>query len=127
MGQGMGQGAGASPVPGTVPGMGAGNGGLQAGHGSAAYGNQKTNPLTPSGTGVVNAAISGDGPSQVRNVEQGMHTEETRRNSEQLAVEFIKTEEAALADEPLPLSRREQARRYLNAVRRRLVEHESTE
>ena len=108
-------------------GQGAGNGGLTAGHGSAAYGNTKTNPLAATGTGVVNAAVSGEGPSQVRKIEQGMHREETRRNSTELAVEFIKTEEAALADEPLPLSRREQARRYLIALRRQLVEREPTE
>lgn len=108
-------------------GQGAGDGGHFAGHGSAPYANKKTDPLKAAGTGVVGAAVSGEGPSQVRNVEQGMHREDPSRKSRQLAIEFIKTEEEALAEEPLPLSRRQQVLRYFTALRRRLVERESPE
>lgn len=116
----------AVPVPG-APGPGAGDGGHFAGHGSAPYGNKKTNPLNPTGTGVVDAAVSGEGPSAVRSIERGMHREDTLRNSRDLAIEFIKTEEEALAAEPLPLSRRQQVLRYFTALRRQLVEHEPPE
>ena len=79
----------------------------------------------PAGTGVVGAAVSGEGPSRIRNVEQAAHEEEASRKFQQMAMEFIKSEEEALDDEPLPLSRRQQVLRYFTAIRRRLVERES--
>ncbi len=125
-GAGAGQLAGAVPVPGTTASPSAGDGGHFAGHGSAAYGNTATRPLESTGTGVVDARVSAEGPSRVRQVEQSAHREGTLRESQQLAVDFIRTEEEALAEEPLPLSRREQVLRYFTALRRRLVEHEPT-
>jgi hypothetical protein len=56
-----------------------------------------------------------------------MHRETTARAAQDLAIEFIKTEEEALAEEPLPLSRRQQVLRYFTALRRQLVEHDSPE
>jgi len=121
-GQGTGAGVGA-PVPGS-PGMGAGQGGLMAGHGTAGYGNTPTTPMAATGTGVVNANIGEQGPTQIRRID-GTHREETERRARELAIEFIKTEEEALADEPLPLSRRQQVLRYFTALRRQLVEQRS--
>jgi len=125
-GMGMGQGAGAgigAPVPGS-PGQGAGQGGLMAGHGTAALGNTATTPMAATGTGVVNAAIGEQGPTRIRRID-GTHREETERRARELAIEFIKTEEEALADEPLPLSRRRQVLRYFTALRRQLVDQTS--
>ncbi len=123
-GQGPGEGAGFTPVPGTAPGQG-GDGGNRAGHGLGAYRETRTNPLSPTATGTVNAAISGEGPAQLRQLEQSLHREEASRKSQALTIELIKTEEEALADEPLPLSRRRQVLRYFTALRRRLVEEPS--
>jgi hypothetical protein len=131
LGQGLGQGQGAGLGVGLgaapVPGAGAGDGGHFAGVGSAGYGNQATRPLDPTATDTVNAPITGQGPSQLRDVEPQARREQMARSSQQLAIDFIKTEEEALADEPLPLSRREQVLRYFTALRRRLVEPESAE
>jgi hypothetical protein len=68
-----GQVAGAVPVPGTMASPGAGDGGHFAGHGSAPYGNTATRPLESTGTGVVDAQVSAEGPSHVRRVEQPAH------------------------------------------------------
>jgi hypothetical protein len=120
-GSGSGQG-GAIPVPGTTAAMGAGVGGLEAGHGTAPMGTSMTIPRDATQTGMVNAQISGEGPSAVRNTTGQMQREETARETRRLAEKFIKTEEAALADEPIPLSRREQVLRYFTALRKQLVE-----
>ena len=103
-------------------GMDAGVGGHFAGHGTAPYGNTATKPFEATNTALVNAQISGEGPSRLRRIEKGPHREETKRSARELAIDFIKTEEAALAEEPLPLSRREQVLRYFTALRRQIVE-----
>ena len=87
---GQGQGAGAGAAAGMAMGQGAGDGGHRAGHGSAAYGNTQTNPLAATGTGVVNAQVSGAGPAQVREVMRGPHREGTSRSAQDLAIEFLK-------------------------------------
>ncbi len=124
---GQGQGAGAGVAAGTAMGQGAGDGGHRAGHGSATYGNTQTNPLAATGTGVVDAQVSGAGPAQVREVMRGPHREATSRSAQDLAIEFLKIEEEALAEEPLPLSRRQQVLRYFTALRRQLVDREPSE
>ena len=48
--------------------------------------------------------------------------EAAARQKRQLAIEFVKAQEEALAAEPLPLSRREQLLSYLTALRQRLEE-----
>jgi hypothetical protein len=120
-------GYGAGVAAGMAMGQGAGDGGHRAGHGSAPYGNTQTKPLAATGTGVVDAQVSGAGPSRVREVMRGPHREGTSRSAQDLAIEFLKIEEEALAEEPLPLSRRQQVLRYFTALRRQLVDREPSE
>lgn len=124
-GAGSGMGAGASPVPGTSAGPspnGAGQGGLHAGRGTAALGGAATKPFDAAGTAAVSAAIGKEGPSHVRSTEPGTHREEARRLAQEVASHTIQAEEESLADEPLPLSRRQQVLRYFTALRRQLVD-----
>ncbi len=118
-------GVGACPVPGTAG--GAMTGGLEAGRGTAPYGDTATRPLAPTSTGTVNAPPRGAGPSAVRAVDGGSHREEPGRDFQQVAMAAIQAEEEALADEPLPLCRRQQVLRYFTAIRRQLVDSEPKE
>jgi hypothetical protein len=130
---GAGQNPGAGfPIPGLggLPGAGmaaggagmngAGVGGSEAGSGTAPLGSDPTNPLASNQTGVVAPVAGAEGPSDVRAVEGDSHREAPSRSRQELAVEFLKAEEAALAEEPLPLSRRDQVLRYFTAVRQQL-------
>ena len=83
-----------------------------------------TKPLPANKIGVVNAQVSGEGPSQVRAVSPGEHHEQSSREARALAIEFLKVQEEALTEEPLPLTRQEQVLRYFTALRRQLVESE---
>lgn len=107
--------AGAGGFP--VPGAGGGVGGSQAGNGSAPLGNTPTRPIDSQRTGVVAAAATNEGESEKRAVQGESHREQSARRQQQLAITFIKAEEAALADEPIPASRREQVLRYFTALR----------
>ena len=132
---GMMPGAGGAPIPGTGAGQGfgygqgfgmgygAGNGGLEAGHGSAGYGNTPTSPHAARTTGVV-AAPPGEGDSESRMVEGESHGEGSSRSARELAIEFVRAEEEALDEEPLPLSRREQVLRYFTGLRRQIEDGE---
>jgi hypothetical protein len=120
-------GMGGTPVPGSSPGAqqgapapAAGTGGHQAGHGSAPYSHKKTQPHKATSTGVVAPPPTGDGASEVRYVPGSEHTEAAGRSAQELAVDFIRAEEEALSEEPLPLSRRQQILRYFTALRRRI-------
>lgn len=69
----------------------------------------------------VTARQSGEGSSTVRQIEGGAPREEgVTRAASQLSVEFLETQEAALDEAALPAGRREQVRRYFNALRKRL-------
>jgi hypothetical protein len=46
--------------------------------------------------------------------------EESARSKRDIAIEFLKVQEEALASEPLPLSRREHVLRYFTALRKQL-------
>jgi hypothetical protein len=108
-----------------VPGQGAGVGGHQAGHGSAPLGGGTASPFRAAKADQVNAQVSGQGPAQVRAIDPGQRQEETELSLQQLATATMTAEEEALADEPLPLSRREQVLRYFTALRRQLETHDS--
>ncbi|MHC5054969.1 MAG: hypothetical protein ACYTKD_09670 [Planctomycetota bacterium] len=123
MGQGAGQGAGQGLGAGGAGAQGAGDGGHEAGHGSAGYGSSATTPLGARRTGVV-AASPGMGESDVRMVEGESHSEESARRLREIAIEFVKAEEEALDEEPLPLSRREQVLRYFTGLRRQIEDDE---
>jgi hypothetical protein len=116
------------PIPGTAAGScpaganaaGGSPGGLEAGVGTAPLGAQATQALKAAGTVQVGAAVGKDGPSSVRAVDSGPHAEEVQRKTRQLAVAALRAEEEALAEERLPLGRREEVLRYFTAIRRQL-------
>jgi hypothetical protein len=56
----------------------------------------------------------------VRDVEGQDHAEEASRAARQLSLDFITAEEEALSEEPLPISRREQVRRYFTELRKQI-------
>ncbi len=126
-------GGGGTPVPGAsgrgragarsgAPGGGTGGtGGLQAGTGSAPYGTQATQPHATTETGVVSGAPE-EGPSAVRTLPGRAHTEDARRARQDLALRFLRAEEEALSEEPLPISRRDQVRQYFATLRKQMEE-----
>ena len=99
---------------------GGGRGGLEAGVGSAAYGTAATESLKPTAKKVVSADPAGDGPSEFQEVEGQSHREEAARSARALAIEFIRAEEEALSEEPIPISRRNQVLRYFSELRNRI-------
>jgi len=119
-----------APIPGTkpdkvmlVPGAGGAGGmtrmgGLQAGNGSVALGGESTEALGAHRQGLGGAQINRGGESSVRAVEGSARNELAGRSRKAVAVDFINTEEAALDEKPLPLSRKEHVRRYFNALRK---------
>ncbi|MDP6118189.1 MAG: hypothetical protein QGG53_40505 [Planctomycetota bacterium] len=117
-------GSGMMPIPGAgagqQPGNGGGIGGQRAGTGTAAYNKQKTVPFKASSTHVANQQFGADGESSVRSTEGQPHTENAREERKQAAMDFIKAEEDALDEEPLPLTRREQVLRYFTELRKQL-------
>jgi hypothetical protein len=124
---GNGDGEIAFPIPGgdALAGMqpDAKAGGSQAGRGTAELGGDAIKPRDPTQTGVVAPTPGAEGPSQTRAVAGQSHREESARAKKRIAIDFLKTEEAALAEEPLPLSRRAQVLRYFTALRQQL-EHQ---
>jgi len=126
-------GALAFPIPGAGDGLLAGAGGLPvetagaggsaAGHGTAPLGTDPTQPLAATQTGVVAPTPGAEGPSEMRSVAGQSHREQAVRERTAIVKEFLKGEEAALADEPLPLSRRTQVLLYFTAIRQQL-EHQ---
>lgn len=121
--QGSGSGSGsASASGGGQGGSGqSGSGGLQAGTGTAPLGNNPVAAMEAKRRGTVNAQVGEQGSSQQRTIAPRPHEEQAQVAARQSAVEFIKVQEEALADEPLPASRRDQVRRYFNALRRQLA------
>ena len=116
-GRGQGQGQGQGGVPGA--GGGGGQGGLQPGNGRGPGEGPATETLEPTSTEVVGGK-RGQGASQVRRREGRKHSESAGEDTKAIATEFIKAEEEALADEPLPASRRQQVLNYFRAIRRQL-------
>ena len=56
--------------------------------------------------------------------EPGDRTEQSGRSKRDIAIDFLKVQEEALASEPLPLSRREHVLRYFTALRKQLEQAE---
>lgn len=122
-GQIPGAGAGAGAGAGQVPGAGSGDGGQQAGSGSAGLGADPTRQHTASATGQVNAGPRNPGASIVREIEAAPRQEETARATRQAASDFIAAEQAALEAEQLPLTRHDQVRRYFLQLHQLLGEN----
>jgi hypothetical protein len=124
LGQGQGQGNGngqGAPVPGQ-PGPGAGQGGLRAGNGSAGYANNPTQAQAASKDDTVQGQVNAQGESMVRQIDPSSHQEDAQRQRQQAIAKILRTEEEALANEPLPASRRKQVLQYLTTLRRQLVD-----
>ena len=123
-GDGNGEGALIFPIPGGGGALGEAKiGGSQAGRGTVPLGADATKPRDATQTGMVAPSPGAEGPSQTRAVAGQSHREQSARAKKQLAIDFLKAEEAALAEEPLPLSRRTQVLLYFTALRQQL-EHQ---
>ncbi len=120
----------AAPIPGTKPGAagaaipipGQGNspgqGGLLPGQGSyQAQGETAAARIETPRQGTVVAQQNASGQSSVRAIEGGTREEDATRTRQQVATEFLKVEEAALDEKPIPLSRKTAVRRYFNSLR----------
>ena len=112
---------GGGAIPGGAP--DGKKGGSQAGRGTAPLGADATKPRDATQTGVVAPTPGAQGPSQTRAVAGQSHREAAARSRKEIAIEFLKAQEAALAEEPLPLSRRAQVLLYFTALRQQL-EHQ---
>ena len=122
-GQGQGQGKGQGQGQGQgQQGQGAGQGGLQAGNGSAGYGNTSTQALGAKKEDTVQGQINAQGESTVRQIDPSTHRENAERERQQAIAKILRSEEEALANEPLPASRRKQVLQYLTTLRRQLVD-----
>lgn len=94
-------------------------GGLQAGVGKADLNNAPTQKQGSGTSSVVQAQQTSEGQSTVRSVEGGTRAEQPARTFNQVALDAIEAEEAALDEASLPPARREQVRRYFNELRKR--------
>ena len=68
----------------------------------------------------VEARVGHDGPSTMSTRDPQDRRERSTRSKRDIAIEFLKVQEEALASEPLPLSRREHVLRYFTALRKQL-------
>lgn len=108
-------------VPGGMPGgmPGGQGGGQQPGNGQGPGAGEATETMESTSTEVVGGR-RGRGPSQVKRRAGRDHRESASEDTKAMAAEFLKAEEDALADEPLPAVRREQVLKYFRAIRRQL-------
>ncbi len=128
--------AGAPPPPGatlggndagsTTGGNSPGLGGQNAGSTTASITEEKSSVSAASRESSVVARISGEGESEWRSVEgTAPGGELAKRAPRDILRDFIEVEEAALDEKTLPLTRRDQVRRYFSAIRRQLEAVES--
>ncbi len=101
-------------------GNGGGAGGTQAGNGSAPLGNTPTGRLKTSKDETVAAKVGNQGSSKMSTRDPKDRKEASARTKRDIAIDFLKVQEEALASEPLPLSRREHVLRYFTALRKQL-------
>lgn len=66
------------------------------------------------------AQVGSDGSSEMTPRERQDRGETSGRSAKDIAIDFLKVQEQALASEPLPLSRREHVLRYFTALRKQL-------
>lgn len=124
-------GGGCAPVPGSMPGAlagaGAGNqpGGSQAGNGSVALGGEQTARMRAATTDTVTGA-PGTGPSTARQIAGQGGRERAATGTQEAILMQIGEAESGLDDEPLPLSRRDQVRRYFTIMRQRTADTPSS-
>lgn len=123
-----------APIPGmppgeSAPGQGAsmnlgassssqsGQGGDQAGTGTAAMTEAPSQTLKAMGDAKVVAQAGTEGESTTRAVDGKARSEAATRSRQEVMADFIAVEEQALDDQVLPLSRRQQVLRYFSGIR----------
>lgn len=119
-GQGSEQGQGQGQGQGQTQGQGSGQGGLHAGTGSTQPFGAPTSIMETTGLETVTLDPTGQGESSSRFIQAQEKKERAVRGTRELLTEFIKSQEEALADEPLPAGRRRQIMDYFNQIRRQL-------
>jgi hypothetical protein len=111
-------------MPGNAPPGGASIGSSSAlppGAGTSEVKGEETETLATGQSALTTAQPTGEGASTLRQVEGGAPREEgVSQGSAALSVEFMEAQEAAMDEVALPTARREQVRRYFNALRKRL-------
>ncbi len=109
---------GSSPNSGAIVGAGSG---LPPGSAKSEMKGEETAVPESVKSAMAKAEKTGEGASSVRQVEGGAPREEgVSQGSAALSVEFMEAQEAAMDEAALPMARREQVRRYFNALRKRL-------
>jgi hypothetical protein len=109
---------GSSPSNGAIVGAGSG---LPPGSAKSEMKGEETAVPESVKSALAKAEKTGEGASSVRQVEGGAPREEgVSQGSAGLSVEFMEAQEAAMDEAALPMARREQVRRYFNALRKRL-------
>jgi hypothetical protein len=109
---------GSSPSSGAIVGAGSG---LPPGSAKSEMKGEETAVPESVKSAMAKAEKTGEGASSVRQVEGGAPREEgVSQGSAALSVEFMEAQEAAMDEAALPMARREQVRRYFNALRKRL-------
>ncbi len=104
-----------------------GQGGDQAGTGTAELQDQKSEALNATGESKVVAEAGRDGESTMRSVEGEAKQEDATRSRQEVIADFIAVEEQALDDQALPLSRRQHVLRYFSAIREQFEKAEAAE
>ena len=121
-----------APIPGMDPGQSApgaglalgngassqsGQGGDQAGTGTAELVDSPSELIKAKGDAEVIAQRGREGESSIRSVEGEVRAETTTRSKQEVLTEFLEVEEQALDEQSLPLSRKQQVLRYFSALR----------
>ncbi len=113
----LGQAGGQSPG-GSGQSAQAGNGGLEAGQGTAAMGNQATQAMKAVTDANVAAQINKNGDSTFRAIEGQARAEKATLESQAAMLSTIRAEEQALDGKSLPASRKNQVQRYFTEIRK---------
>lgn len=132
-----------APIPGmppgeAAPGQGAamnlgasssgqsGQGGDQAGTGTAAMNDAPSETLKATGDAKVVAQAGKEGESTTRAIEGQAKAEQATRSRQEVMADFIAVEEQALDDQALPMSRRQQVLRYFSGIRAQFESNEAS-
>ncbi|MEM1441300.1 MAG: hypothetical protein AAGF67_03095, partial [Verrucomicrobiota bacterium] len=131
-----------APIPGEDPGESAqqggdiamaggsgsqmGQGGDQAGTGTAPLIDSESDALEAARDSEVVAQINDDGDSTVRAIEGRARSEEASRSRQEIMTDFLAAEEQALDGKEIPLSRREHVIRYFSEIRRQFEQSEES-
>jgi len=110
-------------APGSTPGM---QPGLNAGEGTAALVPAPSKTLASTRDDTVDAKIGTEGESETRAVQSNkVRTESATLETRDAGGNFLSVEEGAMDEQALPAGRRDQVRRYFNALRQSFDTEES--